>query len=226
MPAVWTDVERASSVVALVGLPYLMIDKRRRLPHLAFERHGVSGEIFDLDNLTFGRITFTGTMKNRSLETNTIEKVYLVVWRTRRRMGVRRYGYGGVRIIDADDQQVGPPLTLAARSSRAVKIICEFPLTGSSDMELFTAKKPLPGLPNYLVQRYDYDLALEDIEGNLFDIHGGPLSRKSIDLRWTLDNAWEQFKDGKRLPLLRHALQIVWEEIRFSWKKLVRVLGL
>ena len=212
MFAVWTDIERASSVVALIGLPYLMIDKRRRLPHLAFDRDGYFRESFERDKLTFGRITFSGSLKNKSLESNTLEKVFLVVWRTKRKKGAHRYGYGGVQIVDADDQQIGPQLTLAAHSSRTVKIICEFPLTGTSDTKLFN--------------RYEYDLALEDIEGNLFDIHGLLLSRKSTDLRWTLDNAWEQFKDGKRLPLVRHSLQIGWEEVRFLWKKLVRLLGL
>ena len=226
MHALWVDVEEASSVVALVGLPYLMLDKRRRLPRLAFERGGSSRETLNRDNLTFGRIRFSGTIKNKSLESNTIDKVFLVVWRTKRRMGVRRYGFGGVQILDEDAKQIGPPLTLPARSSRAVTIICEFPLTGSNDAQLFNATKPLPGNPNFLLPRYEYDLAVEDIEGNLFDINGYSLSRKSIDLRWTIDNAWEQLKDGKPLPLVRHLLQILWEEVRFLWRKCLRFLGL
>jgi hypothetical protein len=224
--AIWVDIEEASSVVALVGLPYLMLDKRRRLPNLAFEKGGIFRQTFDSDNLTFGRITFSGTVKNKSLESNTIDKVFLVVWRTKRRMGVRRYGYGGVQMLGEDETPIGPPLTLPARSSRTVKIVCEFPLTGSSDAHLFNATKPLPGNSNFLLPRYEYDLAFEDIEGNLFDINGYPLSRKSIDLRWTIDNAWEQLKDGKPLPLVRHLLRIFWEEVRFLWRKLLRFLGL
>ena len=224
MHAPWTDVQEAASVVALVGVPYLIFDKRKRLPHIVFDRGGYAGGSFDRDGLKFGQLTFTGTIKNSSLESNVIEKVFLVVWRTKRKMAVRRYGYGGVAIMDVSGEVIGPPMILAARSSQAVTITCEFPLTGSSDAELFTAKKPIPGIPHFSIQRYEYDLAFEDIEGNLFDRHGYPLSRKSIDLRWSIDSAWEKFKDGKPLPLVKHSLRIAWEEVRFTWKKLLRSL--
>lgn len=225
MPAIWTDLIEAGAVVSITGVPYLVYDKRKRLPHLVGSFHSYQRSEFNRDGMEFGRIQFQGTIKNASLEANSVEKVFLVVWRTKRKMNTRRFGYGA-KILDERDDEVGPPLQLPARSSRTVNVVCDFPLTGTNDMQLYRAMMPVAGLATHFLPRYEYELAFEDVDGNLFDKDGIPRSRKSIDLRWTLDNAWERFKDGRPWALLHHGSLIAFEEIRFAWKRFLRMIGL
>ena len=99
---------------------------------------------------------------------------------------------------------------------------CEFPLTGTGDAQIYGVQMPLAGNPNFAIARYTYELAFEDVGGNLFDQNGLPRSRKTIDLLWTFDNAWEQLKDGHPGVFIRHGAAVIAEDIKFTLKRLLR----
>lgn len=222
---IWLWVERLGAIVAAVGVPYLVLNQRRRLPHFRFLFASGNREQYVDGTLTFGRITFQGSIQNRSLEPNTIERVYLVVWRTSRKRNTLRYGYGGIEVRDQAGNLIGPPIAFIPRESKMVTIRCDFPLTGTADQRLFTATTPLVNNPLFAMPTYAYELAMEDVSGNLFDQAGLPRSRKLIDLLWTFDNAWQSFRDGHPAMLMRHTAAIGWEEIRFFVKRRARAIG-
>jgi hypothetical protein len=171
-------------------------------------------------------MTFRGSIQNRSLDPNSVEKVYLVVWRTKSKRNTLRFGFGGNVVRDKDDQVIGPPIRFLGRESKQVTIICEFPLTGTQDQRLFTEMMPLPGHPNFQINRYTYELAFEDIAGNLFDKDGLPRSMKTLNLRWTLDNAWQRLRDGHPFDFINHIGAIVVEDVRFAIARLFRSIGI
>jgi len=173
-------------------------------------------------------LRFTGSIQNRSLEPNTIEKVYLVVWRTKRKRYTHRMGFGGNSVLDKDNNPIGPPVALNGRQSIPVTVVCEFPVKGTADERLFGRMTPLSTIPFLAMPSFlnDYELAFEDVSGNLFDQNGLPRSMKSINLRWTLDNSIDRFKDGQPMALARHVGAMTFEEIRFTVKRMLRFVGL
>jgi hypothetical protein len=54
--AYWTDIEEISSVVAIIGVPYLVLDKRKRLPQFKFNFAGSHATTFEQGALQFVRI--------------------------------------------------------------------------------------------------------------------------------------------------------------------------
>lgn len=223
---IWTWIERVSALVAAVGIPYLVYERRQHLPQLRFQFSAGQRETFTRDALTFGRVTVEGSIQNGSLDPNTIERVYLVVWRTKRRRNTLRFGFGDIEILDAAGSPLGPPISFKPRESIAVHIKAEFPLTGTADAGLFPALKQLANHPGLALPMYSYELAFEDVMGNLFDADGLPRSRRLIDLLWTFDNAWQRFRDGQPGMLLHHILAIGWEELRFRSRRALRSIGL
>jgi len=77
-----------------------------------------------------------------------------------------------------------------------------------------------------LFPEHEYELAFEDVLGNLFDKDGLPRNRRGIDLRWTLDNTFEKLRDGNPLPLIWHWIRIASTDAVFFVRRLVRRLGL
>lgn len=196
----------------------------KRLPHLRFDFGSDHRELFQEGGLDFGRATFNGSIKNTSLEANGIKKVYLVVWRTKLRYAARRYSLGG-HLLDESGRRIGPPLDFRARSSRAVTIVCEFPLTWTVDDQLSGVTQPAGRNPNRLLPRYKYELAFEDMAGNLVDKDGYSRSPRSIARYWSWDSARELLKDGHPLPMVRYLSRITWEQVPFGLQRLARVLG-
>jgi hypothetical protein len=227
---IWTWLERAGALVALFGLPYLIYDRRRRLPHIRFDFYGSNGTAFQRGNLQFGRIEFQGAIRNRSLEPNSLHRLWLVVWRNRRHSSSLRFGFGGNEIYDLQGVALGPPLALGARQSLRVRIVCEFPLTGTQDAQLFTEMRALPIPSGGFLPAHEYELVFEDVSSNMFDQRGFPVSRRLIELKWTLPNVSIHWRAGShqiaaRL-LLRHVLGRATEEVRFAAKRVLAVLGL
>ena len=74
--------------------------------------------------------------------------------------------------------------------------------------------------------KYHYELAFEDVLGNLFDQNGVLCNRRGMDLRWTLENTFEKLKDGNPLPFIWHWLRILTTDLVFAGRRLIRRLGL
>lgn len=229
MDFVWDALVAASVLVTLLGVPYLVVQNRKRVPHLRFDFAGGSRSEFERDGYTWGRLEWSGELINLSMDPNTIHRVFYVVWRTDKRNDVHTLGYGNTTITHADGGPLALPLTLQGREGIKVQVTTEI-LLGRDNAQvtkLFRDLRELDGTtaPFYL-PKYEWDLALEDIDGRWFDHQGLPRSRKAIELRWTIDNARERAREGERGPLRNHRTRMLLEDLRFTVKRLLRRIGL
>ncbi len=222
----WLILERISAIVSLVGVPYLVNNKRKSLPRLSFDFAGSSGESFKKDQREYYRFRFEGAIKNHSIETNTIQRIFLVVWRDKRKTDTRRFGFGGTVIKDSNGQQIKEPIKFDPKESKKLTIIFESIVEGTSDKELLAALTPIQPGSQYYLPKYRYELAFEDISGNLFDQNGFIKNRKTIDLKWTLPNTFESLRDGNPIPFIKHKTAIYFSDTFFQFRKLMRFLGL
>lgn len=229
---VWSVITDIAAVITLLGLPYLVVNYRRRAPRFSFAFKGSSRQEFDRDGLRFCRFQFQGSIRNESLDPNSIEQINLVVWETKRKRGTRTFGYIPTQITEGDERHT-LPLRFDARHGRDLTVTFEVPLTGTHEVELVRAVEPVPaGTPGvrpgqtFYMPKYIYELAFEDITGNLFDQGGLLRNKKGIQLRWTLENTFKQLKDGNPLPFIKHLLSIVVTDAVFSVRRNLRRLGI
>jgi len=229
---IWSTVSDISAVVTIVGVPYLVASYRRRTPRLSFSFSGSAREAFDdQDGRAYCRFIFQGSVRNASLDPNSIEKIYLLVWKSRRKKGVRTYGSYSPTVTEGGSE-LPLPIRLDARQGRTLRVVFEVALDGHV-VELVNAVQPLspaiPGTPpgaQLYLPKYTFELAFEDIAGNFFDQDGTLRNRRGIDRRWTLENTFRHLKDGNPLPFLKHITWIGMGDAVFFVKRNVRRLGI
>lgn len=226
MNSFWTVLERISVVVTVLGLPYLVVSYRKRVPRFSFSFAGKSVNRFERDKLEWVLWKFAGTIRNQSLDENTIERIYLVVWRGKRRKDTYRFGHGGIKDMKCGEEKTQLPIKFGPREAKALNIEIEIPLTGTQDINLMNQIEIIPGPIALGVPKHHYELAFEDVVGNLFDERGRLINRKGVNLRWTLNNSIERAKDGKPWTLLRHIFLIIVSDMIFSIRRLIRRIGI
>jgi hypothetical protein len=220
---IWKWVERASAVIALVGVPYLVNANRQRVPRFSFKFTASRGELFERDGLEWCRFAFSGTVRNQSLDHNSVQNVRLVVWRKRGK-AYRTFGYTPTKITE-HGEVIQEPLSFGPREARKLDIEFEVALTGTHERQLVYARKKISDEPEIYKPVHEYELCFEDINGNLFDKDGLPCNRKGADLRWTLENTFIKLKEGNPVPLIRHAIKILVSDGQFAIKRAIRWLG-
>ena len=221
----WAIVEATASVITIIGLPYLVISYRRRAPRFSFTFHGGSRRTFERDQHNFCEFTFSGAIRNQSLDPNSIERIYLVVWKTKRKQGVRTYGFYSPTVTE-DGQTLQLPLRFDARQARTLKVVFEIVIEGEN-AQLATATVPFPTAQSAtLLPKYVFELAFEDVIGNFFDQDGILRNRRGIDRRWTLENTFRQLKDGHPWPFVRHVVGIGLGDFVFFFRRNLRRLGI
>ncbi len=219
--------DHVGAAVSLIGVPYLVVRQRQAAPHFSFNFAGSSRKFSARpDGNTIGDLSFTGTVRNHSLAASSIERLCLVVWRSEKHNASRRFGHGATS-IKQNGVLITEPIVFAGRESKQLDIIFQIsPVEGSVDEQLLKAMTPVsPGSHLYL-PTYTYELAFEDMDGNLFDQSGHLANRRGMDLRWTLENTFPKLKEGNPFPLVWHYVRIGWAGVRFAVQRALRALGL
>jgi hypothetical protein len=194
----WSTVSDVAAVITILGLPYLVVSYRKRAPRFSFSFAASSREEFTRDGIQFSRCRFVGLIKNESLDPNSIERIHLVIWKSKRKRGSRMFGY--VPSVRDSGAEHPLPLRFDGRQGRQLELSYEVPMN-PNEAELFRAVKPFtpPSGNVHDLPKYELELAFEDISGNLFDRDGLLRNRRGIDLRWTLENTFRELKDGHPL---------------------------
>jgi hypothetical protein len=221
----WSSVIDIAAAITVLGVPYLVVSNRRRLPRFSFDFTSSNREITSTGgNPEFGKFSFSGSVRNQSLDPNSIQRIFLVVWRNKKRKSYLRISHGAT--ITQDGTTLSEPIRFDGREGRKLDIVFEIALAGTVDARLATAQSPVaPGSP-YLLSTYQYEVAFEDISGNLFDNHGILLNRTGMDLRWTIGNTLEKLRGGNPLPFFWHFLRIYLSDAVFFVRRIVRRLGI
>ena len=220
----WAVVNDTASVVSLLGLPYLVVSNRRRVPRFSFDFSSSTREFTNRDNMAWCRFTFSGLVRNQSLDQDSIQRIFLVVWHNKRHKATRRFGFGA-RILE-NGVDLHEPIAFGPREGKKLEISFEVALTGSDDARLATETQPITPGSNLHLPKYEYELAFEDISGNLFDRHGALINRRGLDLRWTIGNTMESLKGGNPLPFFSHWSKIYITDAIFFARRMVRRLGI
>lgn len=216
------------SISGLLLLPYTVLRAIRNRPRLKFDFSGMSGTAVKKSDAIgdYYRFEFTGTVKNQSLETNSILKIYLVVWTdNKKRNSALRLGFGGI-VLDDHKTTLSLPIELTPKTGMKLKIIFEIPVKGTSDERLLTTLEPVDPNFRFYLQKYHYELCFEDTDENFFDQQGRLRNLEEINLRWTLSNTMKALQADNVIPFLKHMFLIQKSKIFFSLKKFGYQLGL
>jgi hypothetical protein len=216
------------SISGLLVLPYTIVQASKRRPRLKFDFSGMSGSgVRKSDRVSeYYRFEFTGTIKNRSSETNSISKIYLVVWAdNKKRNSALRLGFGGI-LLDANKNVLSLPLELPPRTGKKLQIIFEIPVTGTSDERLLKEFVPVGESGRFYLPKHKYELCFEDTDENFFDQQGRLRNLEEINLRWTLPNTMKELQKGNFIPFIKHMFQIQKSRVLFSIKQISYQVGL
>ena len=225
--SIWQIILNIGSVSGLIALIYTVFQSLRRRPKFKFDFSSRNGTFSNEDKLLYDTITFKGTLKNQSLDPNSISRIFLVAWKNREKNETLRNGFGGITIKNtANDEEIKLPIPFAPKEAMALEIICKFAVTGTSDEKLLSEFVPIRPGSQLLRPKYEYELAFEDVNENLFDQNGKLCNREEINLRWTLPNSTRNIHNGVYWPFIKHKFKIVWSRVRFRWKIILQSFGL
>lgn len=229
------DIERLKQIIFNLGsisgllvLPYTIVQASKKRPRLKFDFSGMSGSGIKKSDAVgdYYRFEFSGTIKNRSTETNSISKIYLVVWAdNKKRNSALRLGFGGV-LLDSSKNVLSLPLELPSRTGKKLEIIFEIPVTGTSDERLLKEFIPVGDSGRFYLPKHKYELCFEDTDENFFDQQGRLRNLNEINLRWTLTNTIKELQKGNIAPFLKHMFQIQKSRILFTLKRISYQIGL
>ena len=224
---IWQIILNFGSVSGLVVLIYLVFQNLRKRPKFKFDFSGQVRKLSTEGKLQYNSFTFSGTLKNQSLDPNSITKIYLLVWKDRKKNSTLRFGQGGVAMKNkATNEEIKLPIAFPPREAIALEITCKFPITGTCDEKLLKEFIPIQPGSHFVLLKHKYELAFEDVNENLYDQKGNLCNREEIDLRWTLPNSTRDLQHGKFWPLIKHELKIFWTRLKFRLKNLLQFFGL
>lgn len=217
---------KIGSITGLFAFLYILSENLRKKPKFKFDFQSSFGDLINENGTNFFTYTFTGHVKNQSLNQNSITKIFLVVWKNKKRNSVLRFGHGGITIVH-ESSEIKLPILFSPTEAKELTIIFKFVAHGTQDEHLMSARIPLPNDPELSLPKYEYELCFEDVHENLFDQKGEMRNRIEIDLRWTTDNPWIIFKEEKRIyPLVQHYIKLYTSVISFRIYKVMNKIGI
>jgi len=196
-------------ILGLISFIYTFASNVRAKSKLQFDSssmHLKSG-IHDRQNRTLkhATCTFTGIVKNPSINPNTIVRFYLVVWEKQRVSSTLRYGHVVEKVTnEATQKELKLPLSIPPRSALNLSITFTVNVMGDADervlAEMFSGGPKFEG-------KMPYEFLMEDVSGNLFHYRSSKLvNGKLVNLWWTLPN----YKNDKSKYALQ-CIKIAWQ---------------
>lgn len=213
---------KLGSIAGLIAIIYQIHNNRKQRPRLSFTFENSFAEFYKQDNLEFCDYHFSGIFRNSSLTPNTIVRLFLTVWDSKKSNSVLRFGHTVKQVLNQNtSNEVKLPLRLEAKQAYRLEIIFNFPLTGSQDKKILEAKLPtkLNGV-DVLSPKHQYVFLIEDVAGNYFDYNSGLMSRELIDMQWLLSN---HAKNPKRYFF--EVFKIGWKYICWKVEKFISAIG-
>ncbi len=218
---------KVGSLAGLVGLVYGIHNNRKNRPRFKFTFEA-SVVNYDKDDKNQAYYCFTGIIRNQSLQPNTIIRLYLTVWGSKKKGATLRFGHAVKHIYDVanteDRNELSLPLYFQPKDARRVEIWFPISLTGTQDGKLLNEKDKAISLPDgssLLMPKHKWEFLIEDTAENMFDYTSGrTTSRELTDLWWTLPNySNKPVKYGKQI------CKIGWAFTKYYTARLTAALG-
>lgn len=223
----WAWLDHIAAVIAIVGLPYLVVSNRRRVPRFSFDFSAGGTQTFQRGEITYCRYSFSGSVANKSLDSNSLQRTWLVVWKDRKRKETLSLNTGAT--ISESGETITEPIPFRPHESRKFDIIFEVQLTGNPFATVLTpTMEPVPaGGGLYRTRpKYRYELAFEDVTGSLYDQQGILRSFKGIMLRMGKTDQTPSRRNNNSMPYTRLLLRIALTDALFFVRRNARRLGI
>ncbi len=217
---------KLGSVSGLISLIYLVFQNLRKRPRFKLDFLGSTGEHFESGGLRQYRYSYSGILKNLSLEPNSVIRFHLVVWGNKKKTSSLRFGHGGTVKDESTNTTLKLPILFTPKEAKHLSIVFEIPVTGTADERLLqehVEMKPGSGLYRPV---HEYEICIEDTIENFFDSQGNQINREETDLRWTLPNTIHDLQQGRILPFLVHLYRIMRSRIKFRFRAAMQTLGI
>ncbi len=223
----WNIIKDLGSIAGLIVLLFTIFQNVREKPKFKFDFSGRRGEPSIENDIEYYTYTFNGTLKNQSLSTNSICKIFLVVWKNQKKNETLRFGYGNSEIENkTNSEKLKLPIIFRPREAIDIEIIFKFHVKNTPDEKLLSEFIPVQTGSQFLIAKHEYELAFEDVNENLYDEKGKLCNREEISLRWTLPNAEKKSSKSFVSPLQEHKLKILKSNVKFKFKLLLSIFGL
>ena len=207
---------------ALAGwfaLFYVVANNMRVRPRLGAITKKVTYTLQKRNKLIFFKGNFSFTLVNRSHSPNTITRIYLTVWKNKKKNSTLRFGHVNGPFFETNSgNSMNVPFRLEPRSAISLKVEISFPIVGTPDEKIFRELSTSPG--------YVYQFLFEDIDSTLFAEGGSQHDRQEIGLRWTLINSIREIKHFRLTPFIRHTSRIVKRRAINILKGFLHLVGL
>jgi hypothetical protein len=181
---------KIGSLAGLASIVYQIHNNRKFRPSFRFTFEASGAEFFERDGTKFCKYHFPGIFRNASLAPNSIVRLYLTVWGSKKRGSALRYGHSVQEIKEIrTGEKKYLPLKFEPKQAFNLLVFFEFPIQGTADERLLSEFEEVR-LPNATlrVPKHRYEFFIEDVNGNRFDYRGSSVSGELIDLWWTLPN--------------------------------------
>lgn len=226
--AFWAWLDHIAAIVAIVGLPYLVVSNRRRVPRFSFDFMGRGTQMSQRGQVTYCRFSFSGSVINRSLDANSLQRMCLVVWKDKKRKETLILRSGAT--ISENGETIAEPITFRPGESRKFDIIFEIQLTGDPEAKVLTPTTvPVAVGGGYYKPgglKYRYELAFEDFTGSLYDQQGMLRNFEGIRLRMAKPDQTPSSQTNNLMPRARLLLRIARTDTIFFMRRNARRLGI
>lgn len=181
---------KIGSLAGLVSLVYQIHNNWKSRPSFKFTFEASGLEKTGEGKEQRGVYHFQGIFRNASLNPNSIVRLYLTVWDSKRRGSVLRYGHNVQKLEEVNTKKnLHLPLRFESKEAMRLLIFFEFPIKGTQDERLLSEYEQHDfGNMRIPFPKHRYEFVVEDVSGNRFDYGSYLMSQDLIDLWWTLPN--------------------------------------
>lgn len=213
---------KVGSLAGLLAIIYQIHNNRKNRPLFSFTFEGSFAKFFKEDKIDYCDYHFHGIIRNTSLKPNTIVRLYLTVWNSKKKGSVLRYGHGVKKLINlGGDEKLTLPLRFDVKQAYKLEAIFNFPISGTGDKKILEATIPFKtNLGEFQMPKYKYEFLIEDVCGNLFDHRSSVMNKELIDLWWTLGNY-----SKNPVSYFKQCLKIASTFAKWKISKLVEAIG-
>ena len=218
---------KIGSLAGLFGLIYAVHNNRKNRPRFkfTFEASNVNYDEKDKETAYY---CFVGIIRNQSLQPNSIVRLYLTVWESKKKGSALRFGHNIKHIYDVSNTknrtELSLPLYFKPKEAKRVEIWFPISLTGTQDGKLLREIGQTISLSDghvFSFPKHRWEFLIEDTAENMFDYtKAGTMSLDLVNLWWTLPNYRK-----KRRELVKHICKIGWAFSKYWMAKLSELLG-
>ena len=212
---------KIGSISGLIGIFYQIHNNRLNRPSFEFTFESSHAKTYRQDSLEFCDYHFSGIIRNKSLKPNSIVRLYLTVWNSKKKSSVLRFGFSVKEVTNLNtSEKLYLPLKFSPKEAYRLNVVFNFPLTGTQDEKLFKSLSPVGESGKFYLPKYRYEFLMEDTSKNLYDYSNSVFNIDIINRWWTLPNF-----SKKPFLYFQEVIKLILDIIRWKISNLISAIG-